>query len=151
MSILIQSPLSVWITKRKQFILNLNNYRNLYFRTLNQSKINYKAVIKKQIEDEVYYPLEKVGILYIVHKGDKRRYDIGNICSVHQKYFEDALVELGKLPDDKSSNIPIVVYLNGSVSKENPRVDIKIYNLKDKAQVKEMKEAILEGIKDSGN
>lgn len=147
MSILIRSPLSVYLTKKRQFILNLNNYRNLYFRTLNQSKINYKEYIKKQIEEEVYYPLNKIGIIYTVYKGDSRRYDVGNICSVHQKYFEDALVELGKLPDDRATNIPITVFLNGTISRDNPRVDIRIYDLTDKAQVKECYKDIREGMK----
>lgn len=147
MSILIQSPLSVYLSKKRQFILNLNNYRNLYFRLLNQSKINYKEYIKKQIEEEIYYPLNKIGIIYTVHKGDNRRYDVGNICSIHQKYFEDALVELGKLPDDRAINIPITVFLNGTISREHPRVDIRIYDLTDKAQIKECYKDIRAGMK----
>lgn len=137
MSILISSPLSVWVSKTKQFILNLNNYRNTHFRLLNQSKINYKEIITPQIDEEIYYPLKRIAIVYTVFKGDKKRFDIGNICSIHQKYFEDALVEAGKLPDDKSTNIPITIYTFGGVSKENPRVEIRIYDLTDKAQIKE--------------
>lgn len=151
MSILIESPLSVWINKKKQFILNLNNYRNLYFRSLNTSKINYKQCIKDQIEKECYYPLERIGIIYTVHKGDARNFDIGNVCSIHQKYLEDALVELGKLPDDKATNIPITIFLAGNISRDRPRVDIRIYDLTDKTQLKEMREAIQEGIKNSGS
>lgn len=132
MSILIKSPLNVPLTSKKQFILNLNNYRNLHYRLLNNSKIVYKQLLTPQIENEFYYPLEKVGIIYKVFKGDSRRFDIGNICSVHQKYFEDAIVELGKLPDDKAQIIPIVVYKYGGINKDNPRVEIEVFNLKDK-------------------
>lgn len=146
MSILIHSPLSISITKGKQFILNLNNYRNAHFQTLNKSKINYKQKLKEQIENEIYYPLSRIGIIYIVHKGDNRRFDIGNICSVHQKYFEDALTELGKIPDDKSENIPITVFLSGDRDKGNPRVDIRIYDLKDKYQLNDFIRTIREGI-----
>jgi len=88
--------------------------------------------MREQIDEAFYYPLDQIGIIYTVYKGDKRRFDIGNVCSVHQKYFEDALVELGKLPDDKSSNIPIVIFQFGGISQSNPRVDIEIFNLKDK-------------------
>lgn len=131
MSIIIKSPLQVPCTKKKQFILNLNNYRNLHYRLLNQTKINYKAIISSQIEDIVYDGLQKVAMIYRVFKGDKRRFDLGNICCIHEKYFEDALVELGKLPDDKYSNIVSVTFQLGGISSENPRVDIEIYDMLD--------------------
>lgn len=132
MSLVIKSPLSVPLTSKKQFILNLNNYRNLYFRSLNTSKKVYKQKVAEQIEEQFYYQPEQVGIIYKVFKGDYRRFDIGNICSVHQKYFEDAVVELGKLKDDKADIIPISVFLYGGISVDNPRVEITVYDLKDK-------------------
>lgn len=144
MSILIKSPLSIALTKKKQFILNLNNYRNLHYRLLNQSKINYKLFLTKQIEDAFYYQIEQAGIIYKVFKGDNRRFDIGNICSVHQKYFEDAIVELGKLKDDKASIIPITAYLYGGINKDNPRVEIEVFDLKDKTDKANFFKAIKE-------
>lgn len=121
------SPLKVKVSKNKYFILNLNNYRNTYYRTLNNAKINYKAAVALQLKDKPFYP--SVGIIYQVYKGDKRRHDIGNVLSVHQKFFEDALVELGKVPDDNSDLIPLVVYLDGGIDREAPRVDIEVYDL----------------------
>lgn len=131
MSIIIKSPLSVPISKKKQFILNLNNYRNLFYRLLNISKINYKEIVKQQIQELLPDGLEKIAVIYRVYKGDKRRFDLGNICSVHEKYFEDAVVELGKLPDDKYNNIISVVFLLGGIASENPRVDIEVYDMND--------------------
>ena len=43
------SPLSVPQTKTKNFILNLNVYRNAHFHVLNKAKINYKAIMLEQI------------------------------------------------------------------------------------------------------
>ncbi len=128
----IVSPLKIRLSidkkgKERFFILNLNNYRNTYFRTLNVAKIKYKQAIVDQIQDKPRY--EKIAILYQVFKGDNRRFDIGNVLSIHQKFFEDALVECGKLPDDKASNIPMVLYTDGGIDRDNPRVEIKVYNI----------------------
>lgn len=146
----IKSPLMVTLNhyaktnKDKVFILNLNNYRNTFFRTLNTAKIKYKQTIVSQIENKPRY--EKAGIIYKVYKGDSRRYDIGNILSVQQKFFEDALVECGKLPDDKAQLLPLVLFCNGGIDREEPRVDITIYNLMDELDVVSFKNDLLEEV-----
>ena len=43
------SPLRVFMTKAKNFILNMNQYRNTHFRLLNHTKINYKKYMERQI------------------------------------------------------------------------------------------------------
>lgn len=139
----IQSPLKIILGKNKygkirEFNLNLNAYRNAYFRTLNESKHKYKDFIQDQLKDKPKY--KRVAIVYKVFKGDARRYDIGNIISIHQKYFEDALVECGKLPDDKASNIPMVLYTDGGIDRDNPRVEITIFNIEQIAEQKQFKD-----------
>lgn len=130
--------------KERFFILNLNNYRNTYFRTLNVAKIKYKQAIVDQIQDKPRY--EKIAIIYRVFKGDNRRFDIGNVLSIHQKFFEDALTECGKIPDDKSSILPIVIQMNGKVDTENPRVDIYVFNLLDKQDVGLLEQRLYEAL-----
>ena len=142
----IQSPLKIVIGKTKagklrEFNLNLNAYRNAYFRTLNESKHKYKMFIVDQLQDKPRF--EKIAIMYKVFKGDARRYDIGNIISIHQKYFEDALVECGKLPDDKASNIPMVLYTDGGIDRDNPRVEIKVFNTNEEKDIALFKVCLL--------
>lgn len=143
----IISPLKITLSHKKdgsigkEFILNLNNYRNAYFRTLNQSKIMYKRAIVEQLQDKPRY--NRVAIIYQVFKGDNRRYDIGNVLSIHQKYFEDAMVETGKLPDDKASNIPMVLYTNGGIDRDNPRVEIKVFNTNEEKDIALFKACLL--------
>lgn len=122
------SPLQIFVGKRK-FILNLNNYRNTHYRVLNNAKVTYKMYMKKQIEKlpKLQPPIQ---ITYTVFKGDKRNCDIGNICSVHQKFFEDALVELGKLPDDNHNMIKRSIFEWGGIDKLNPCVMIMIEEVK---------------------
>lgn len=121
------SPLKVLMSKIKYFRLNLNQYRNTHYRLLNTCKINYKEIMKKQISKAK--PFKKVLCLYKVYFGSKRCYDVGNVCSIHEKFFEDALVELGKLPDDNTEYIPLVIYLGCGIDKENPRVEIEVMDL----------------------
>lgn len=121
------TPLKVMISKVKSFILNLNQYRNAHFRLLNDSKVRYKLLLKDQIDKAV--PIEKAICVYTVYPGTKRRFDLGNVCSIHQKYFEDALVEYGKLPDDNCKRIPIVIYTYGEIDRDNPRVEINVVEL----------------------
>lgn len=142
----IQSPLKIVIGKTKagklrEFNLNLNAYRNAYFRTLNESKHKYKMFIVDQLQDKPRF--EKIAIMYKVFKGDARRYDIGNIISIHQKYFEDAMVECGKLPDDKASNIPMVLYTDGGIDRDNPRVEIKVFNTNKEKDIALFKACLL--------
>ena len=147
MVIRLQSPLAVKVNSKRQFILNLNNYRNAYFRTLNTAKIAYKKFMEEQILSEIYKPLEKIAIQYKVFKGDRRRFDIGNITSIHQKFFEDAIVELGKLPDDRHENLPMTFDTFGGISTDRPRVEITIYDLTVPYDVKLLLEDIRESLK----
>lgn len=118
------SPLKVLATKLKGWILNLNQYRNTHFRTLNTVKINYKECMRSQIATGPRY--NKIATIYTVYPANKRLFDTGNVCCIHQKFFEDALVELGKLPDDNYNYIPLTVYKFGGIDTNNPRVDVEI-------------------------
>jgi len=120
----VASPLRVKQSEKKDFILNLNNYRNTHYRSLNTTKINYKALMKAQIEKLPEF--NEIIIHYTIYPASKRRTDIGNVVSVHKKYFEDALVEFGRIPDDDYTHILFNSESFGSVDKENPRVEITI-------------------------
>ena len=121
------SPLKVLASKVKNFVLNLNQYRNTHYRVLNTCKINYKECMAEQIKKAPRF--NRVLCLYKVYAPNKRSFDLGNVCSVHEKFFEDALVELGKLPDDNIDYIPLVIYMGCGIDKDNPRVDIEVLDL----------------------
>jgi hypothetical protein len=42
------------------------------------------------------------------------------------KFFADALVELGKLPDDNYLHVPEINFRMGAIDSSNPRVEIFI-------------------------
>ena len=76
-----------------------------------------------------------IEITYIVYPKDKRVFDLGNICSVTDKFFCDALVHYGKIEDDSYTYIPKIHFEFGQVSKNNPRVEILIKELKEKQMI----------------
>jgi hypothetical protein len=103
--------------------------------------------MKDRILDQIPVPLEKIAIQYKVFKGDKRRFDIGNVTSIHQKFFEDAIVELGKLPDDRHENLPLTFDSFGGISTDRPRVEITIYDLTVPADLKRLLDDVKEVLK----
>jgi len=123
----IVSPLYIQQTKTKKFYLNLNVYRNTHFRTLNSTKIKYKDYIKPQIQALPVF--EKVELIYTLFPKTKRLCDIGNILSIHDKYFCDALVEFNKIPEDNYLHIPKITFNFGNVDPDNPRVEIEIIEI----------------------
>ena len=120
----IISPLRVPQTAKKDFILNLNNYRNTHYRSLNTTKINYKKAIEPQVKELPNYT--RIKVHYTIYPASHRRTDLGNVVSVHKKYFEDSLVEFGKIEDDDYNHIIFNSESFGEVDKENPRVEIRI-------------------------
>lgn len=126
---MIISPLRVPKNNRedKWFTLGLNQYRNEHYQTLNNAKKKYKELVYPQIQKLPVY--NKIQLTYILYPKTKHLTDLDNICSVHAKMFQDALVECGKLEEDNYLFIPRVVYEFGSVDKENARCEIHIKEL----------------------
>ena len=120
----IISPLKVPVSAKKDFILNLNNYRNAHYMVLNKAKVNYKCLVADQVRKLERF--KKIAINYVLYPKTKRKTDIGNVISIHKKFFEDALSELGVIPDDDYRHIVHSSEEFGGVDKENGRVEIFI-------------------------
>lgn len=118
-------PLEIQISKNKKFILNLNNYRNTHYQSLNKSKVNYSEEVKSILGD-IQETFNQVRLIYTYFPKDKRKRDISNICSIVDKYFCDSLVDLGIIPDDNFDHVKEVTYRFGEIDKNNPRVEVVI-------------------------
>lgn len=117
-------PVSVVVGKKK-YIINLNNMRNWHYVVKNKVKQAYQREIANQIP-----PLDYKGIIKLVftmHRKDKRRVDRANVLCLHEKYACDALVENGFIKDDNDTHVESTLYTSGEIDKENPRVDMFIY------------------------
>lgn len=99
----IESPLFVQVTATSKFPLNMNEYRNAYWRTLNDAKIMYSQLMRDKI---LSLPkMNKVSIDYEITVADNYRHDGMNITSVTSKFFLDALVDNGIIPDDDMKHV----------------------------------------------
>ena len=117
-------PLSVPVTSRKHWILNMNNYRNAHHQTLAKAKKVYAKLLSAQIRDLPWFA--KAEVYFTLYPSSKRRTDLSNVCSIHDKFAMDAIVTGGKLDDD---NMTIVVgshYRPGTIDRKNPRVELEL-------------------------
>lgn len=133
----LSSPISITLPRKtkkdKICYLNLNNYRNWNFILSNQLKKKYKEIISDLLSssDISINTSKNIQIIYTFFSKNKIRKDIANCCSVIDKFFTDALVELGYIEDDSTDYIDCVIYRFGGVDKENPRCDITITDIID--------------------
>ena len=108
---------------RKNYAINLNTYRNLYYVVNNNLKREFKRIIHDQIKDLKF---DRVEMEFKLFYKDKRKRDKFNIVSITEKYFMDALVECGALKDDNDDYVGEVIVKVPEIDKENPRCEITI-------------------------
>lgn len=121
-------PQKIPISKRSYFSLNLNVYRNAHYQTLNKAKAAFKELVRNEVAKLPFF--EHARIRYVLYLPSARRCDISNIGSVTDKFFSDALVELGHLKDDNYEFLPEIEYVFGGIDKDNPRTEAYIEEIK---------------------
>lgn len=113
--------------KPKRFYLNLNVYRNAHFQQLNNAKEVFHDLCKDRLAELPVFL--KVALTYTLYPQSLQLCDVPNICSIVDKFFEDSLVQLGKIPDDNYQIVKGVDFRFGEVDKFNPRVEVTIESL----------------------
>ena len=130
--ITIVLPIEVQTSKRKKFILNLNNYRNAYYRTLSVAKNKYSDITMSTAQ-KLKYLIQECHVEIVYYAKTRRRMDLSNACSICDKFATDAFTKLGYWKDDDVSTIPKVTYTFGGYDKDNPRFEYIITVLKSKS------------------
>lgn len=120
----ISLPLRVPVSKKKFFTLNLNQYRNTHYQTLNRAKTLFQDIALEQIRKLPM--LGRCSLEYVLYPRNRQLCDVSNVCSVVDKFFADALVSSHRLDDDNYKVVPFVAYRFGAIDRENPRVDVII-------------------------
>jgi len=110
--------------RNKRHSLNLNQYRNAHYQLTNKLKREFKDIITDDVLDLPV--MSKVKIHYKIFYENKRLFDLDNIASVVSKFTQDALVELGRLPDDNYQHIQQITATFGGVSKNDAYVEVRI-------------------------
>lgn len=129
----LRVPTSVGLSSRKDWILNLNNYRNAHYMILNKAKVNFKNLVSLDIQKLPRFATIET-IEYTLYRGTKRHCDVANICSIVDKFFCDALVEAEKLPDDNFNYLRNVSYRWGGVLSDSSDSYVEI-TLKGKTEM----------------
>ena len=120
----VSSPLRVPVTKKRDMILNMNQVNAAHFRTYAKAKREYTALMRHFIKDLPVF--KAVDITFILNPKTRRLTDLDNVCSIHAKFFQDALVHWGKLVDDDYKHVKRLHFKFGVVSPKDPRVDVII-------------------------
>lgn len=128
-NIIINLPISVPVTKKKDRGLNLNYYRNDHFQLLNNMKIKFEEIVTPLL---INVPkLKYTKLRYTLFYGSKHKVDLSNICCIVDKFFCDTIVNNGILEDDNIDFINQSIYDWGGVDKNNPRVEVTFYDYKE--------------------
>lgn len=141
----VNLPLRVQLSKNAYFSINLNTYRNTHYQALNKAKIVFKEIIATQLAPIPY--ITSCKLTYILYPKTKHLQDVSNICSIADKFFCDAMTELGKWEDDNYTVIKEVTYKFGSIDKDNPRVEVIIELEENPMQIKLVEKEIIDAIK----
>jgi len=131
---------TIGVRKKKNIYFNYNRVMQLHFQQRNQIKKLFMNIVKKNLESCPKFT-GKVYITYTVYKPSKRRYDVMNVVSIVDKFFQDTLVEEGKLQDDNYTIVPVITGIHGGISKSNPRVEVTIEEISEEVYQKDLKEA----------
>ena len=128
MSKIFTSPLYVEVSRNtmgpKKVLLNLNAYPNLYYQTYNKAKIEYKELMKDQMEGvKLNTPIM---LNFKLWRKDSRKGDRANVLAVVEKFFCDALQEWGCIENDSDEYILGQTYSTGGIDRDFPRVEIEI-------------------------
>lgn len=125
----LKMPLSIelWVKKKRKYSISMNTYRNLHYQVSNNLKIEYKNIVKDQLSLLWELKLDTPIILtFIFYNWTKHLSDLENHCSIHNKFFQDALVELWYIEDDNYNFINKITYVYGGYRKNEWCVEILV-------------------------
>lgn len=128
-SVNLPSHISIWKKDgtSKKYALNFNRVKNLHGFEYNRIKEEFSRLVLPLIEQLSTY--EKVELTYTLFTGSNHKSDLMNWVSVIDKFFQDTLVQAGKLPDDNYLYVPQIKAIYGGIDKSNPRVQVEIKSL----------------------
>lgn len=112
--------------------LNLNVYRNLHFYKLNYQKKAFQDFVKPLL---LGLPsMEAVSLHYEINPKGGSRLDTMNVGSIVDKFFSDALVQNGIIPDDDYKHVVGNSFSFGSLHPTDPHVLVTITETKTREE-----------------
>lgn len=120
----VSVPISVPVSKKKRFYLNLNQYRNAHHFTLSKAKENFHEIVAPSVRKLPQF--DTVSLVYTLFAGSEQLCDTANICSIVDKFFSDSMVTCKRIEDDNRKIVLGSVYLYGGIDRFDPRVEVTI-------------------------
>lgn len=111
---------------KSRYSLNLNQYRNWFYRLSNDIKKKFKYEVSSSLDFKV---VGQVGIEYEYYAPNKRKVDLMNVVSVVDKFFQDAMVERGCIEADDTSVVIQVGCRYAGIDRENPRIEARVFSI----------------------
>lgn len=105
--------LETGVKKKRKHYLNLNLYRNMPFHQNNSLKKELKRVVLPLLPQGIVF--EEFELHYELWLPNLLKRDISNVLSIVDKFFADALVENGNVPDDNYEHLKYVTYKYGGM------------------------------------
>jgi hypothetical protein len=97
----------------KRVALNLNEYRNAHYQTLNKAKKIFKQMLYDDYPELFRIKASRMVVTYCITPLTAKKFDTMNILSIVDKFFLDAVKEAGAIPDDSydivSYGAPVVL------------------------------------------
>lgn len=129
----IKLPMRMKVNKGGELeSLNLNVYRNLHFYKLNFQKKAFHDFVKPLLSG--LPPMEAIKLHYQINPKGGSRLDTMNVGSVVDKFFSDALVLCGIVPDDDYKHVVKNDFEFGSLCPNNPHVLVTITETKPRKE-----------------
>lgn len=110
--------LETGIKKKRKHYLNLNLYRNMPFHQNNSLKKELKRVVMPSLPSKEEVEFEQFELHYELFLPNLLKRDISNVLSIVDKFFADALVENGNVPDDNYEHLKYVTYRYGGMDED---------------------------------
>lgn len=88
------------MVNNKRWALNLNNYRNSHYHALSDAKITFCSNLLILYPELRQIKANKLTVNYTIIPHNNQLFDTQNIVSIVDKFFLDALVNIGCIPDD---------------------------------------------------
>jgi len=126
----LKIPTHVYLPRKtmpdKKIRLHQNWYRRANFQVINQAKKAFKTAVAPLLEgNSIMTPFYMIWLLYVP---TKRKSDSSNNYAVLEKFFLDALVQLGYIPDDDDTYYRHRLFLPKIYAKGNDYCEVRIYN-----------------------
>lgn len=128
----IVAPYNICLPRKtmedKCYPVNLNAYRNWKPIVNNLLKKKYKEYLLEQVNLLPHF--NNVWIIYKPYYWRGWKHDKLNVWAVTSKFFLDVLVETETIDDDNDSIVDVELFLPWEVNKDNPHVEILLFDNK---------------------